>query len=192
MIQAIQTMTHFSLLLSHLLLMFIIALSTGCMTPNPAPKTAVVESLTPWTPTRHGNHPGLTSPLVVSQALTRHPRDEHYARGPVQATAYLAWRLYSNSLSRVSGDTCRFSPTCSRFALDATAGGPEGLVLTFGRLMRHQLNDPLYHDTPDGALIDPPDYYFFWRSPLGRDAHRYQLERRHAWYLFVSADEDLP
>ena len=190
-------MTRLSLF-SHLPLLALALLSvlllTACATPDVTRRAPAQETFQPWAPTRLGEHPSqrLTSLSVSAQppsrAVTSH--HSHLAAGPLEATIFLAWRLYSHTLSRTSGDTCRFSPTCSRFAVDAAPLGPEGLVLTFARLLRSQLDDPLYRIDTEGFLVDPPSHYFFWRAPLGLDAHQYDLDRRHRWYLFVHATNE--
>ena len=184
---------HFSTpSLAFLLALFLI----GCATPDPPRRSQAEETLTPWTPTRIGQHPGerlspLASPAADRPSRTGASEHHHLASGTFPATVFLAWRLYSHTLSRTSGDTCRFSPTCSRFAVDAAPLGPEGLILTFARLLRSQLDDPLYQIDDQGFLIDPPSHYFFWRAPLGLDAHQYDLHRSHRWYLFLHATKDL-
>lgn len=90
------------------------------------------------------------------------------------------------------GDTCRFGPTCSRFALDSMAIGPTGLLLTFARLQRNQLDDHFYQHTEDGFLIDRPWDYVFWKSRLGLGAHQYDIAPGQAWTIFLNAATELP
>lgn len=83
------------------------------------------------------------------------------------------------------GETCRFTPSCSRFAVEALAEGPEALYLIFARLQRGHLDDGTYEKTMTGHLADPVWNYFFWRSELGLHAHRSDLRQHQAWYVFV-------
>lgn len=162
----------------------------GCATPDSVPPDAGPSAMEPWTPTRAGFHPADLGDLLPP------PVEESghapMASSPTTATIYLAWRLYSQTLSRSMGETCRFSPTCSRFALEAMSQGPEGVVLTFGRLMRNHLDQDFYPLTEDGYLADPPSHYYFWRSESGVHAHQSGLERSHAWFVLIRAAENLP
>lgn len=177
------------------LLLGLAFLLAGCATPTFQERSPDGETLTPWEGNRLGMHPGsLQGPLsdtrVVTPSTGQESRSAQLGRSTSAATLYLAWRLYSHTYSRVSGDTCRFSPTCSRFAVDAAPYGPTGMAATFGRLQRAQFDDPLYRIEED-HLVDPIEFYFFWRSDAGLDAHRFAMERSLAWYLFVHATKDL-
>lgn len=173
-------LTSFSIFLSA-------AVLSGCAAPAVEKRPPAEETLTPWAPTRLSDHPADQPPPLEQLSHPRRGDHSHLGGGPLEATIFLAWRLYSHSFSRVSGDTCAFSPTCSRFAVDAASLGPEGALYTFGRLQRSQLHDPLYSVDAEGFLIDPPSHYLFWRSDLGLRAHQYDIDRRHAWYIFVQA-----
>ncbi len=161
----------------------------GCATPTYDARQSVESQLEPWTPVRKGLHPADLS----NTPEARSPVDpvEHRGRsnrgGPIATTAFLYWRLYSSTVSRSMGETCRFSPSCSRFAVDAAREGPEGLILTFARLQRNHLDDGSYEHTHTGHLKDPTSNYFYWRSDLGLQAHRSTMPRHQAWYVFVEA-----
>lgn len=180
-----------------LALLATISLATSCASPGHDAQAAQDSQLQPWTPQRRGVHPGQLKHSQEARhdadsdrSQTGADRGESILQNPIGATAYGAWRLYSNTLSRSMGPTCRFSPTCSRFAVDATGVGPEGLVFTFGRLQRNHLADDDYEHGDDGHLLDPPSNYFFWRSDLGLGAHRSSLPDHQAWYIFVRARQD--
>lgn len=161
----------------------------------------------PWTAERIGSHPGDLGPtargedrtasafavdpdeMPVSYSPSADDESSNTSTGPVTATATGAWHLYTHTLSRTAGDTCRFSPSCSRFAVEATGLGPEGLPLAFGRLQRNHLDDEFYEATADGYLLDPLSHYLFWRTDAGLDAHGTELVDAHAWYVFVRAAE---
>lgn len=176
----------------------------GCATPSHENAEDSQTRLEPWTPTRKGNHPADVQHAAPSNWdrsaagpdwLEQTDDGDHSrstAASPIRATGFLFWRLYSNTLSRTMGDSCRFSPSCSRFAVEAAASGPQAAVLAFGRLQRSHLDDDFYEHTADGHLYDPPSHYFFWRSEQGLDAHRTAMPTDHAWYVFIQATDDLP
>lgn len=172
-------------------LIFCALFLSACSTPPPATK-APLDPLQPWMPTRKGEFPAdlACAADLPQKKIARSPSS--LAQGPLHATAFIAWRLYSHTLSRTMGDTCRFGPTCSRFALDSMALGPGALFVTFARLQRNQLDDDFYALTADGFLIDRPWDYVFWRSNLGLNAHTFDIPPGQAWTIFLKAAADLP
>ena len=172
----------------------VLAATSGCAAPTYDGVQAAETTLQPWTPTRKGSHPGdlPTTPEVRLGADADHGSAHFASGGPVSASVHLFWRAYSRTFSQSMGETCEFSPSCSRFAVDAIAAGPEGLVLTFARTQRGHLHDGTYDTTETGHLHDPPENYFFWRSDLGLNAHRSTMPSSHAWYVFVRETRRLP
>ncbi|TXD39032.1 membrane protein insertion efficiency factor YidD [Lujinxingia vulgaris] len=158
---------------------------------KPTHHQARVERLTPFAPERLRPHPAaLAGDLITVSLADGHEGehgDEHLAGGPAQATAYLWWRAYSATYSRVDGASCNFSPSCSRFGLNAVADGPLGVVWTFGRLQRDQRPDDFYARRPDGKLIDPVQAYTVWGDDPTLDRSPYAESPHHGWYLFVQA-----
>ena len=185
-------------------LMMVPLFFVGCATPSHDDVQASATELEPWTPTRKGDHPAElqhTAPANIADIEDRPSwldsvdsgdRARTTAAGPVQATGYFFWRFYSNTFSRSMGDSCRFAPSCSRFAVEAADTGPIAGVLAFARLQRGHLDDGFYAHTDDHHLVDPPSHYFFWRSERGLDAHLSTMPTDHAWYVFIRATDDLP
>ena len=65
--------------------------------------------------------------------------------------ALLLIRLYQNTLSRVLPPSCRFTPSCSQYALEAVSkhGALKGLWLGARRLVRcHPFNPGVYDPVP--------------------------------------------
>ncbi|TXD32486.1 membrane protein insertion efficiency factor YidD [Lujinxingia vulgaris] len=157
----------------------------------PTGHQARTERLTPFSPQRLRPHPAvLAGDLSRVEAEGIHAPDhseEHLAESPAQATAYLWWRAYSATYSRVDGATCNFAPSCSRFGLEAIAHSPLGVVWTFGRLQRDQRPDAFYTRDADGRLIDPVEAYTVWGDDPTLDRSPYVESPHHGWYLFVQA-----
>lgn len=114
------------------------------------------------------------------------------AEGPVRAAAWLWFRAYQATLSRVDGTTCRFRPTCSGFGIEAVREhGLLGVILTFGRLHRSHADEKHYPMTNPPFLDDPVSNYTFWlREPRLDDFAAYDDES-HAWYQHVRATRRL-
>ena len=118
--------------------------------------------------------------------IGRSPVAENPRRhGPVGEAAKLWFWVYKTTWSRVDGSTCHFSPSCSRFAVDATQNlGLYGVMLTFGRLHKNHLDRRHYRSTGP-FLADPLANYTFWfRSPQRDDFSSYR-EPAHAWFQHV-------
>jgi putative component of membrane protein insertase Oxa1/YidC/SpoIIIJ protein YidD len=101
------------------------------------------------------------------------------------AAVYLSFRLYKETWSRADGNTCRFSPSCSRFGWQAIRRhGVWGALLTMARLTRSHGESPLHPVDSDGVyVLDPLSNYDFWYAdPSGRfdsDLTEAQLWYRH-------------
>lgn len=68
-------------------------------------------------------------------------------------------RFYKKRISPHMGDNCRFTPTCSEYAMQAieTHGSIKGIVLTVWRLLRCN---------PFGKVgYDPPPEKGAWKNP---------------------------
>lgn len=117
---------------------------------------------------------------------------DHLASGPMQASAWLWFRAYQATFSRLDGTTCRFRPTCSGFAVDAIGEhGLLGLSMAFGRLGRNHNAMRHYHMSNPPFLDDPLDNYGFGgRQPWFDDFQSYDDEA-HAWYQHVRATRRL-
>lgn len=144
----------------------------------------------PWTPTRLGKHPG---GFAVSEPTP--PPEQAHGEAPYEgfgaAVVYGLWRGYSHTFSRAMGETCRFEPTCSRFAVKAVdEAGIEGLLLLFARLQRNHTDDEAYEQTSRGYLLDPPENYLYWRTDAGVDVHRTALPTSQAWDVLVETRDD--
>lgn len=102
------------------------------------------------------------------------------------ATAWFFFALYKRTWSRFDGNTCRFSPSCSRFGLDAVSiHGPLGFAYTFARLMRNHNDAGFYPGTVAGYLMDPLHHYtFFFDEPLWDALNAYE-DRAQGWYMHV-------
>ncbi|RDV39893.1 membrane protein insertion efficiency factor YidD [Bradymonadaceae bacterium TMQ3] len=150
-----------------------------------------MEQLTPFAPQRLRPHPaalaGDRAPSSAADAPDAGHGQAHLASSPAQATAYLWWRAYSATYSRVDGSTCNFAPSCSRFGLEALSHSPLGVVWTFGRLQRDQRPDDFYASGADGKLIDPVQAYTIWGDDPTLDRTPYAESSHHGWYLFVQA-----
>lgn len=131
-----------------------LSVGAGCAAaPRPAPQVASREPFVPWGKSRL--HPTLVE-REPSRAPVRGGGDGTPARGPAVAGAWVFYKIYQGTWSRLDGPRCAFEPTCSRFALEAVAAyGPAGLVLAFGRLLRDHSHDGFYPETPGGRLADP-------------------------------------
>lgn len=107
-------------------------------------------------------------------------------KGPIQSAAYLWFALYQNTLSRLDGATCNFSPTCSAYTLHAISKyGVLGLGLAFGRLHKNHLDDTFYRQAPP-RLSDPLTNYTFWLQSAKVDDFSAHIDPAHAWFQHVS------
>ncbi len=136
-------------------------------------------------------------PSVLYPTLDRErqrPRDEDFtaAAGPMRATAWVWFRTYQATLSRVDGATCRFRPTCSGFGMQAVREhGLLGVGMAFGRLHRSHAGEAHYPMTDPPFLDDPvANYVFAGRSPRVDDFAAY-ADPSHAWYQHVRATRRL-
>lgn len=167
-----------------------------------AVELAAGSALEPWEPS--ALYPALPTPSVgrsvAADALPRgktsiyatssndDTRLNTPASGAVVATAWLWFQAYQGTLSRVDGATCRFHPTCSRFAIDAiSATGPWGGLLTFARLQRAHTVERHYAMSDPPFLDDPLDNYVFWLRPSKLDAAEDSKYPSHAWFHHVRA-----
>jgi len=151
-----------------------ILVATGCAgsvdhikTP---PVVAPVQTFGPWEP---------LSKTVLGPTTPQ--------KSPAAATAWLFLHAYQHTFSRVDGQTCRFHPTCSGFAVDAVSElGLLGFPLAFGRLARPH-NDASFY--PTGAdrihLEDPLSAYLFFLEEDRPDGMR--DDPRFGWYHHVHA-----
>ena len=124
--------------------------------------------------------------LIASASEAR--GDSPVADGPLTAAAWLYYSAYKNTLSRLDGSTCRFSPSCSSFGLEAVRRhGLFGVAMTFGRLHRNHNAHAHYPMTRPPFLDDPVANYGFWmRTPALDDFESY-ANPAHAWYQHVRA-----
>lgn len=126
------------------------------------------------------------NPALSKKKTTRGQRRSLTASGPLQSTAYLWFIAYQNTLSRMDGSTCNFTPTCSGFALQAISKyGPIGFGLAFGRLHKNHLDNSFYHSAPP-RLSDPLSNYTFWLGKPKRDDFAAHVDPAHAWFQHVS------
>lgn len=110
------------------------------------------------------------------------------SRGPVRATAWLWFRAYQATFSRVDGSTCRFRPTCSGFGLEAiNAHGLLGVPMTFGRLNRSHADEQHYPMPDPPFLADPIANYGFYLGEPRLDDFASYSDPAHAWYQHVRA-----
>jgi len=108
-------------------------------------------------------------------------------RGPGAAAAWLFLHAYQHTLSRADGQTCRFHPTCSGFAVDAVSElGILGLPFVFGRLGRPHNDESFYPMSSDHQhLEDPLSAYLFFLEDDRPDTMR--DDPRFGWYHHVHA-----
>ncbi len=69
-----------------------------------------------------------------------------------------AIRFYQRALSPLVGPSCRFTPTCSEFAIDAIDrhGALPGGWLAFKRILRcHPFGGQGYDPVPEASVDDP-------------------------------------
>lgn len=112
--------------------------------------------------------------------------------GPLSATAWLWFRAYQNTLSRVDGATCRFRPTCSGFAAEAISEhGLLGLAMAFGRLARNHNGVRHYRVSEPPYLDDPVENYGFGGRRPWLDDFQAHEDEAHAWYQHVRATRRL-
>lgn len=98
---------------------------------------------------------------------------------PVRALVFFI-ELYRNYVSPLRLPTCRFTPTCSEYAVDAlkTHGAVKGSLLALARLLKCAP----WH--PGGW--DPVPERGSWRHRTGSDADQTSTEDIHS---FVGVDE---
>lgn len=133
----------------------------------------------------------LYPPLDVSVS-TPDPDRRAIDAGPLQATAWLWFRAYQGTFSRVDGATCRFRPTCSRLGFEAVERhGVRGFAIGFARLARAHAGEHVYPTTDPPYLDDPlSNYTFSARRPRLDDFGAYDDEA-HAWFQHVRATRRL-
>ena len=127
---------------------------------------------------------GGTRPAQLPARVPRHTT----SRGPTTAAAWLWYSFYKQTMSKVDGNTCRFHPSCSTFALQAIREhGPLGLAMAFGRLHKNHGNLTRYPMVHPPFLEDPVANYGFWaRTPALDDFAAYENEA-FAWYQHLRA-----
>ena len=162
---------------------------------------APARSLSPWEPSIA--HPrvrdaspalalGAAPASIARQAHTHRPHTPT-AQSPVGAGAWLLFRFYKETFSRMDGNVCGFVPSCSRFGLEATQRhGLRGVAMTFGRLMRNHAHDDFYRPHPRGYLRDPVRNYTFFGDPPALDAFHLYDDPVHAWSVHVRGAQGLP
>lgn len=104
----------------------------------------------------------LLSALLIACSLTSFVAPAAFAGEPAASDdpARNAIRVYQRHLSAMRHLHCRFSPSCSQYAIDALArhGVVEGSARAADRLMRcNPSSDLLYPRNADGLLVDPVD-----------------------------------
>ncbi|MFU8804402.1 MAG: membrane protein insertion efficiency factor YidD [Bradymonadaceae bacterium] len=145
------------------------------------------DSFAPFDADRKATHPFFGLPKETADSM---PSDEDFARSSSTATAALWWNLYKNTYSRIDGPTCEFSPSCSRFGLEAVGRhGLIGVPMTFGRLLRHHDHD--FYRKEGRLLADPLENYSFWRGPHRLDAIDTHDDLAHGWYGHVQTTRRL-
>ncbi len=150
-----------------------ILVAAGCAGPldiAKVPGVAQREAFGPW------------EPQTTAQAQLTTPQ-----KSPAAATAWLFLHAYQHTLSRADGQTCRFHPTCSGFAVDAVSElGLLGFPLAFGRLARPHNDASFYPASADGVhLEDPVSAYLFFLDEDRPDTMR--DDPRFGWYHHVHA-----
>lgn len=111
---------------------------------------------------------------------------------PVGAGAWLLFRFYKETFSRLDGNRCGFVPSCSRFGYRAVRDhGLHGVVLTFARLMRNHAERDFYRHHHRGYLLDPVSNYTFFSDTLRLDIFHQHKDPAHAWYLHIEATKHL-
>lgn len=116
------------------------------------------------------------------------------SQSPVAAGAWVLFRTYKETYSRFDGNRCGFTPSCSRFGLEAvSARGARGVMLTSARLMRNHgpREREFYRMTPRGYLRDPLENYTFFIGAPKLDAFHEHDDPAHAWFLHVRATRRL-
>ena len=121
----------------------------------------------------------LLAPLVAGAAWEppgwrRAAADEATVGGTNPAALALSWavRAYQQTVSRVDGDRCPSSPTCSQYAVQALRehGPLLGPVLTAGRLIAEAdaaAFAPRIYIGGQWRIYSPvSDDLAFWRGPL--------------------------
>lgn len=105
--------------------------------------------------------------------------------GPISTTLRIWFVAYKSTFSAYDGNQCRFTPSCSRFGLDATQRmGLYGALATFGRVNKNHLDHEHYVARPP-YLVDPLANYTFWmRRPQADDFSAY-VDPAHAWFQHV-------
>ncbi len=156
-------------------------------------RDAVVEDaeLAPWSTTWF--YPVLEGPNVERREptmtkLREQARGHTTASSPTLAAAWLYYRFYKETFSRVDGNTCRFNPSCSTFGIQAVRDhGLFGIASTFGRLHRNHSAEEFYPTKIQPYLEDPvANYTFVFREPKLDDFSSYDDEA-HAWVQHLRA-----
>jgi putative membrane protein insertion efficiency factor len=92
-----------------------------------------------------------------------------FKRGVIRAI-----RLYQRAISPLTGPSCRFTPTCSEFAVGAIDryGAPSGGWLAFKRILRcHPFGGQGYDPVPEGTAREPIVGDVCIHNTYSRDVH---------------------
>lgn len=165
-----------------------------------------IEEAQPWAPS--ALYPTLDTDEQLQQTLTQDQREgkralaaradqdasrlaqtPHASKGAMMAGAWFVFQGYKQTLSRLDGNRCGFTPSCSRFGYQALAAhGPiTGVGMTFARLMRNHAEHDFYLNNPQGYLRDPlSNYTFFSDEPAPDTFWRYD-DPAQGWYMHVKA-----
>jgi hypothetical protein len=150
--------------------------------------------LEPWSPGFF--YPTLAQPAaqLEGERTTIIPSGSAHstADGPVHAAAWLWYRGYKNTLSKVDGNSCRFYPSCSTFGLQAVRShGLYGVAMTFGRLHKNHQDARHYPMIRPPFLDDPVANYGFWLRAPRLDGFADYDNPAHGWYQHLRAVEHL-
>lgn len=161
-------------------------------TPLAAGRSDELSSERPFEARRKGLHPVLDKPAPPHPGAPDASAKllDDLASSPSAATAALWWSLYKQTYSRIDGPTCEFSPSCSRFGVEAVSGhGPLGFSLTFGRLLRHHDHD--FYPKIGNLLADPVANYTGWGPPYRLDEIHEQGDPARGWHGHLRATRRL-
>jgi hypothetical protein len=159
--------------------------------PTPQPSS----TLEPFDARRLGHHPFLRTEVdpgrsQASDDSSGSGLSDDLARGPAAAAAALWWAAYKQTYSRFDATTCEFSPSCSRFGLEAVQHhGPLGFPMTFARLLRHHDHD--FYPSSGRLLLDPVSSYTGWGGPVRADALARHSDSAKGWHEHVRASARL-
>lgn len=150
--------------------------------------------LRPWSPGFF--YPALAEPEHVlpeaQRTIVARAKPHSTANGPLQASAWLWYQGYKNTLSKVDGNSCRFYPSCSTFGLRAVRRhGLLGVAMTFGRLHKNHQDARHYPMNQPPFLDDPVANYGFWLRPPELDHFDDYDNPAHAWFQHVRATRTL-